>query len=132
LFQELARVVMPGGRLVVSDAFLRHDGTLPKVAQRLHRAMCAHWLLPSLGVIDRVVEAMARAGFRNVRVEDVSMRMAPCVAHAPLAALGYLAREPRALACGSRRGNLFAPIAASLAGLCLSHFGYFFLSGERA
>jgi MPBQ/MSBQ methyltransferase len=132
LFQELARVVVPKGRVVVSDAFLRHDGELPRVPRRLHDAMCAHWLLPSLAVIDLAAAAMRRAGFRNIRVEDVSVRMIPSVAQAPFAALGYLAKERGTLTCPRRRGNLLAPMAAGLAGLFLSHFGYFFLSGDRA
>jgi hypothetical protein len=132
LFEELARVVQPGGRVVVSDAFLRHAGELPALPRRLHAAMCTHWVLPSLAVIDLAASALGRAGFRNVRIEDVSMRMVPCVAQAPFAALGFLARERKSLLCPHRRGNLLAPIAAGIAGLFLSHFGYFFLSGERA
>jgi cyclopropane fatty-acyl-phospholipid synthase-like methyltransferase len=131
LFQELARVVRPGGRVVVSDAFLRHDRELPPVPRRLHDAMCAHWLLPSLAVVDLAASAMQRVGFHRIRIEDVSMRMIPSVAQAPFLALGFLARERGTLRCSNRRGNLLAPMAAGLAGLFLSHFGYFFLSGER-
>lgn len=132
LFEELARVVEPGGRVVISDAFLRHADELPTVPRRLHAAMCAHWLLPSLAVIDLAAGALRRAGFRNVRAEDVSMCMVPCVAQAPFAALGFLARDRKSLLCPHRRGNLLAPMAASIAGLFSGHFGYFFLSGERA
>jgi SAM-dependent methyltransferase len=131
-FAELGRVLAPGARVVVSDAFLRHADPLPQLPRRLHDVMCENWLLPSLAVIHLAAEAMTRAGFTDIQIEDVSLRMAPSVAQAPFAALYFAAKERRALRCPRRRGNLLAPVAASVAGLFAKHFGYYFLSGRRS
>lgn len=131
-FREMSRVLRPGGRLVVADGFVRHAAALPPVARRLHAAMCSRWALPALGSITLAAQAMRASGFEDVRVEDVSWRVAPSVAHVPVAVARLLLRDRSALRCAKRRANLLAPVAAVLAGAHRAHFGYYFLVGRRA
>jgi len=130
-FREMARVLRPGGRLVVADAFLRRSAPLPAVAERAHAAMCAGWELAELASIEDACAAARRAGLDVRAVEDVSWRVMPSVAHVPLAMVEQLWRDPRAFTSGPRRGNLVAPLAAALAGLHLAQFGYFFVVAQR-
>ncbi len=133
LIREAARTLRPGARLVVADAFRRRAGRLPRHAARCQRGMCEGWALPGLAALDGFVAALAEAGFTEIRVEDVSLRVAPSLLHVPLAVLGFrLARRGAGELHPRRVGNLLAPLWALAAGLVAPRwFGYFLVSAVR-
>lgn len=132
LVREAARVLRPGARLVVADAFRRHGELLPRHADRCLRGMAEGWVLPGLAAIDEFVAALREAGFVEVVVDDASWRVAPSLLHVPLAVLGFRLARRREPLDRRRLGNLSAPLWSLAAALLAPrHFGYFVVTATR-
>jgi MPBQ/MSBQ methyltransferase len=127
---EAARVLRGGGRLVVADAFVRHTRPLRGLARTFHDALCTRWKLPCLGVLDDFLAALREAGFVDVRVRDISLRVGPSVLHVPfLTAAALLSRAIRN--DPTRRANAMAPLYALLLALVPRTVGYYVIEATR-
>lgn len=131
LIREAARVIEPGARLVVADAFLRR--ALPQAAEPFERGMSEGWVLPGLNGLARFVELLAIHGFEAIEVEDVSLRVLPTVLQIPLVALVHRVVEGAGLRDARRRGHLRASLWCLLSALLWPRrFGYFIITARRA
>lgn len=129
LIREAARVLEPGARLVVADAFRRRP--LSRGARACERKMAAGWVLPGLASRDGFVAELERGGFEVLAVEDISLRVAPCVLHIPVVALGFRVRAGRKLDA-RRRGHLHASLWCMVCALLWPRrFGYFVITARR-
>ena len=131
--KEAARLLKGGRRLVVADAF--YKGHKPKGG--LLEALCSrvedHRALETFGEIGAFTSALRRHGFTEIRVEEISTRVAASVAHAPVLAArafleGLLGQRPLGKAA---TGHLLASLLAPLLGLARTRFGYFLVSARR-
>jgi SAM-dependent methyltransferase len=128
LIREAGRTLRSGARLVVADGFRRRAGPMPRHAARCHRGVCEGWALPGLAELDRFVAALTEAGFTDIEIEDVSLRVAPSLLHVPLAVLGFRLRERGGELHPRRVGNLSAPLWGLAAGLLAPRwFGYYLI-----
>ena len=128
---EAARILKPGGRLVVADAFRKHpERPLGRVFGRLHESFCRSFVLPELGHIEDFARALVRHGFEDVAIEDVSWRVAPSVLHAPAAVLWFMLKSVvRGTRLGERRvNNLRGSLVSALLGTNRFKFGYYLVS----
>lgn len=132
--REAARILRPGAPLVVADGFL-----LRPARGRLWRGvvdLVAHnWAVDRFAELDPFVAALARHGFTDIRVEDISWRLAPSAAHIPLVTAGFILRELRrhGRRLGRVRwGHLAACVGSMLVGLARRRFGYFLVTARRA
>lgn len=129
LIREARRVLEPGARLVIADAFRRH-AQLPRPARALYRRMNDAWSLPGMHEIKRFTACLDEHGF-DVDIEDISLRVGPCVLQIPLVALGFRLREgfridPR------RSANARAPLWCLLSVLLFPRcFGYYLITATR-
>lgn len=133
--REAARLVAPGGRLVVADGFLKGDRPLaPPLAWCCDR-VAANWALETFAEIGCFTDCLARHGFADVRVEDASWRIAPSVMHIPRVTVGFLWRQLRAtrlLMSRVRWGHIVACLLAPVLGAAQWRFGYYLVTARRA
>jgi SAM-dependent methyltransferase len=89
--REAARLIRPGGRLAVADAFLKSAEPACPVSRAAHRQLCELWALETLGHLDSFVDAAESVGFDDVEVEDISTNVLPSALHAPAVMAGWAA-----------------------------------------
>ncbi|WP_241489617.1 hypothetical protein [Lacinutrix algicola] len=129
--QEAYRILKPGGRFVIADAFLKKDETeLCHGANYSHRRLCDHWSLTNLGSINNVKKDLESLGFKNIKIEDISFRVAPSVLHVPFAIVGFILKKIFTLKSIKRESlhNLKGSFYALLSGLHMQSFGYYIIS----
>ena len=135
LIREMARVLKSGGRFAVADCFLKRPAReLSGIVKRSYETTCRNWALTEMPVSTDFVGALERNGFKEIRVEDISWRAAPSMAHAPFAVLTFVLRK---LLTGSplehaSLQNLNASILSMVLGLHRSKFSYLLISGRRS
>jgi MPBQ/MSBQ methyltransferase len=131
---EAARVLKPVGRLVVADAFLRHGRPLNPLLRRSYETMCRWWRLEACGEIGPFRRRAESLGFEDVRVEDISWRIAPSVLFIPLVVARFLWHElvvRRSRLTRRRWENALAPVLGMVVGAARSAFGYYLVSARK-
>jgi len=127
LILELTRILKPGGRLVVVDAFRKHDNPFPAFFEKIYRRNARLWAVDELAEISLFEKALAEAGLKNIKVEDVSLRVVPTAMHIPFVVL-------RLLWSGSwRRNDYWKALLMTLGmGAGMRHVGYYVVSAEKS
>jgi len=131
---EAYRILNPGGKLVIADAFLKkEENQLCPGSLYCYDQLCKGWSLEGLGSIHRVKKSLKSIGFKNVRIEDVSFRVAPSVLHVPFAISGFIFKKifgKETLKSQSWK-NLKGSLFALLSGLHMKSFGYYLITAEK-
>ncbi len=134
LIREMARLLKPGGRLVVTDAFRRSDKALPAPVNYCYDTWCRNWAVPELAQIKPFVDELKAQGFVNVQLEEISHRIAACALHIPFLATSFFVRElwkARGRLSGWRLKHIIASYCAFLIGAWLPGFGYFIVTAQK-
>jgi SAM-dependent methyltransferase len=131
--REAARLLKGGRRLALADGFYKGTPARRGLLGRIGAALERHWGLETFGEIGAFTAALRIHGFTEVKVEEISGRVAASALHGPLLAgrclLAGLAgkREAAQVPAGVLQAGLLAP----LLGLAQRHFGYFLVSARR-
>ncbi len=131
--QEAYRLLKPGGRLLIADGFKRDAAPLPVWLEGTYRSWCQGWAIPEMAQLDAMVATLTELGYEEIRVEDVSWRMAPSFAHIPWVATRYVLGEwaARRRLSAWRRHHARASFLSIPLGLALRHFRYCFVTAAK-
>jgi cyclopropane fatty-acyl-phospholipid synthase-like methyltransferase len=140
LLREMHRLLKPGGRAVVADAFLKTTRKMNPFTRACYRSLCDCWALQEWGEIRAFADTLERLGFREIKVENISKNVTPSVLHVPHTVARFLWRQMRrggATAVrrqhwGKKRwGNMLAGVLLIAFALDRSRSGYFMVSATR-
>ncbi len=134
LLAEMARIVKPGGRVVISDGFRKDSEPLGPVLRRAYEAACGSWAIGEMADIARFKKALRAAGFQNVCAEEVSWKIAPSYAHVPFLCTKFALQQwirGRVRWAPERWRNWKGPMFGAVLGMARRRFGYFIVSAVR-
>jgi cyclopropane fatty-acyl-phospholipid synthase-like methyltransferase len=134
LLEEAYRLLRPGGRLVVSDGFLASERFVNELQERIYHKLCECWVIEELAQLRRFTARMEQLGFREIRVENLQMRVAPSVAHIPWVTLRFLVTDvllgKRAMT-RARWNNVLAPVLLPLVSAPLGPMVYCMVTATK-
>ncbi len=132
--EEAYRILKPKSRLVIADAFLKKEVSQLCLGTKFcYQKLCHGWSLERLSTIKSIEYHLSTIGFRNIKITNVSFRVAPSVFHVPFAITGFLVQKVlrrQSIKPQSWR-NLIGSFFALLSGLHLRSFGYYIISAEK-
>ena len=134
LAAEMARIVRPGGRIAVSDGFRKDSRPMNPLLRAIYRIACRSWAIEEMADVHAFEAALARRGFSDIRVEDLSWRVAPSFAHVPFLCIWFpLARALKGDFTWKRERwqNMVGPFFGAFLGLHRWRFGYYLVSATR-
>jgi SAM-dependent methyltransferase len=131
LIDEAYRILKPGARFVVADAFLKTERWMDPFSRACYAALCRCWSLENLGEIHRFVAHLEGVGFGDIRVVNISRNVTPSVLHIPRPVVAFLLRQltrPEPTRAARQWGNMLAgPLLIGFA-LDRTRSGYFLVS----
>lgn len=129
---EAARIIRPGGRFSMAGGFLLKEPSGWRA--RLVRTTTSGWAIDCLAQRDPFIAEMARAGFIDIEVKDITWRLAPSALQGPLLALRIWlecrlsGKRPSAL----ERAHLRSCMAGTLLGMQHDLFRYLIITARKA
>lgn len=134
ILTEIYRVLKPGGHFVICDGFRKNNLSMNRLLKAAYHKLCTSWSLTELANINKVQCTLERLGFEDIKLEDISMRVAPSVAHVPFTVISFLMKQllfGKAKMTKERWDNLKSPLLTMIVGSCQKHFGYYLVSGKK-
>ncbi len=131
---EAFRVLKVGGRFTMVDGFLKKsENKLSPLFKRMYRLVCDNWALPSFPNINQVVDEMKNIGFRKIKIDEISWKVAPSVVHSPFLSLFFLIRSffKKEKLNKQNWNNLKACFTIFFLGLFRETIGYYKLTAKK-
>jgi ubiquinone/menaquinone biosynthesis C-methylase UbiE len=135
LLTEMYRLLKPGKRFAIADAFLKTNRPMNRLTRACYRALCEAWALEALGNLHETLQMLASLGFHDVKVENISKNVTPSVLHMPITLLRFAAHEllHRRQTANSKKQwrNLIADVMLIGFTIDRTRSGYFMISGTK-
>ena len=132
--KEAFRILKPGKKLVVADGFIKNPHIpFSDFTKRSYETLCQSWALPQMAEITLFKEALKRAGFQKITIEEISWKVAPSVAHSPFLILKFLfLKWLKGEQLGKQSwNNLKGVFLTNVLGLKRKKFGYYIITAEK-
>jgi cyclopropane fatty-acyl-phospholipid synthase-like methyltransferase len=132
--QEAHRILKPNCTLVIADAFLKQsEKKLLLSGKYCYEKLCDGWNLEGLADIKTFEQMLKEIGFKNIRIENISFKVAPSVLHVPFAISGFMIKKKLKNEPIKKQSinNLKGSFYALLSGLHLTVFGYYMITCEK-
>tara|TARA_B100000401_G_C52795522_1_gene715672 strand:+ start:885 stop:1784 length:900 start_codon:yes stop_codon:yes gene_type:complete len=131
---EAYRVLKNGGRFTMIDGFLKKpENELSSITKKMHQLVCKNWALTSFANINDLVYAAKEIGFREIKVEEISWKVAPSAVHAPFLSLFYLIKSvfKKEKLKKQNWNNLKACFTIFFLGLSRKSIGYYKVTAKK-
>lgn len=133
--KEMARILKSGGSFSIADGFLKNNNKRPRLFNYIYKKIIKYWALPCFGNIKEFEENLKKFGLTDIKIEEISMRIAPSVAYVPWTSLKFFVTElwrNKSLRLKKERWhNVYAPVLGMILGLFRNHFGYYLINGIK-
>ncbi len=132
---EMARTLQKGGRFCIADGFLKPVQKTPPLFTWLYKKITNFWAVPCFANIREFENTLTAYGLKNIRVREISLRIAPSVMYVPWTCVKFFAKEiwrNKSLRMKKERwNNVYAPVLGMILGLYRRHFGYYIITGTK-
>jgi ubiquinone/menaquinone biosynthesis C-methylase UbiE len=132
--REMLRVLKPGKKFVIVDGFIkRRPEKFRGLLKYCYTQICKGWALPSFPHVELMKDAIKEYGGEDIRVKDLSYRMAPSAFHSPFAVLYFLVKK---MLQGEklnpvRLGHLKSCFLGLILGMFRGSFAYCMITGSK-
>lgn len=134
LLDEVYRLLKPGKRFAIADAFLKTKRSMSAPARRCYDALCRCWSLETLGDLHAFTSHLEALGFRDLTIENISRNVTPSVLHIPPLTLRFAAFELLRRRSSLQRAHwhhLWAGLLLIAFTIDRTRSGYFMISGAK-
>lgn len=134
VLQEIHRILKPGSRLCLTDGFIIERIPSKGIRRMILNKVTKGWAVEQFAQRDAFVESLRSLGFEDIKVKDLSLRVAPSVLHAPpLIVKSVIDRiiEKRPID-PMERAHLASCFWGLALGLFRRHFRYLMVSATKA
>jgi ubiquinone/menaquinone biosynthesis C-methylase UbiE len=132
LLKEALRLLKPDSRLVICDGFIKSRKPFNPLLEFCYRKTCAHWSLGNFAEINSLVAAMEDLGYRDIQVQNISLRIAPSALYIPWVSFKFFLKLLFTKDKNHQHwSHLLAPLWALPLALHLHRFGYYIVSGKK-
>lgn len=132
---EMVRTLKNGGRFCIADGFLKPAAKRPALFNYLCRKITGFWAVPCFGDIVQFENTLRKYGVKDIKVKEISLRIAPSVMYVPWTCIKFLTSEiwrNKSLRMEKERwNNVYAPVLGMFMGMYRKHFGYYIISGRK-
>lgn len=132
--KEMHRVLKKGKRFAIADGFLKKPvSKLGYTTKKFYKAICHNWALSDMAELSLFKRNLEEQGFGEIKVQDISWKVAPSVAHAPVVTMQFILGS---LFKGEKlkeqsKNNMRGALLTMLLGLHRATFGYYIISGVK-
>ncbi|MGB1296222.1 MAG: SAM-dependent methyltransferase [Flavobacteriales bacterium] len=132
--KEAYRIIKPGSKLVIVDAFVRSDTKeMNSLSEKVYNGLCDSWALDNMGNINKVKFQLEKLGFKDIQIKNIWYRVAPSVLHVPFAIVFFILKNvlQKKTIKPQSYNNLKGSFYALLSSLCMQDFGYYSITAKK-
>ncbi|WDE96371.1 methyltransferase domain-containing protein [Lentisphaera profundi] len=90
MIAQAAKVLKPGGSLVIADFFIKADVKLGEKTQEILKKWGDNWGIVEIGRLDEVAEALGDNGFEEIEITNISKHLIPSLIQVPFLVIVHL------------------------------------------
>jgi cyclopropane fatty-acyl-phospholipid synthase-like methyltransferase len=134
LINEVYRILKPGAKFVVADGFRKKEKS-SRLFEKAFKLVCKGWSVDTFANIHDFKDALHKAGFTNIVIEESSWRVLPSVLHVPWVSIKYFLKNIFLRAADDKKNmqkmHFIAPVMGMIIGAHRKDYGYYIVSAKK-